>query len=106
MKRVLTLLSLILPLSVAAQIYSSTDKNGNPVFSDVPTEGAVEIKLSEPTTVDSLAVDPSLNIPPSGPKKVEKFHYEEITITSPKNDEAIRDNTGNITITATIKPGL
>ena len=107
MKYLGLLIALILSVNLNAQIYRSIDKDGNPVFSDVETEGAEEVELTKPTEVESLHVAP---LPPransSRNKREKAFEYESILITSPMDDEAIRDNSGSITITASIEPQL
>ena len=66
-----------------------------------------KLKLSEPTEVESLHVNP---LPPrensSRNKRERAFEYESILITTPMDDEAIRNNSGSVTITASIEPQL
>ena len=101
------LIAFTLSVNTNAQIYRSIDKDGNAVFSDVPTDGAEEIELAEPTTVESLSVAPLPTTTNSSRNEREKsFEYGPLVIITPKDDEAIRENTGNITVTATIQPDL
>lgn len=107
MKYLGLLIVLAMSVNTNGQIYRSVDKHGNPVFSDVPTEGAEEIELTEPTEVESLDVAP---LPPLATQSQDQadmpFKYESLVITAPEDDQAVRDNAGNVTITALIKPGL
>ena len=100
-------MALVISANANAQIYRSIDKHGNPVFSDVPTEGAEEVELTETTEVESLGVTP---LPPSTSSSKDQadlpFKYESLVITTPEDDQAVRDNAGNVTITASIEPGL
>ena len=52
------LLPLLMGLSSTgyAQVYKSTDADGNVVFSDTPAAGSEEIQVSEPNVADSVEV--------------------------------------------------
>ena len=107
MKYIGLLIALGFSVNITAQIYRSIDKDGNAVFSDVPIEGAEEIELTEPTPVESLSVNPlpaRENSSRNNPEKA--FQYASIIITTPMDDEAIRDNSGSVTITVSIAPQL
>ena len=107
MKNLCLLIALIFSVNLNAQIYRTIDKDGNAVFSDVETDGSEEIELTEPSQVESLSVNP---LPPrensSRDKREKAFKYESIVITSPNDDEALRNNSGSITINASIEPQL
>lgn len=102
----ITLLSilLLLMLPVSAGIYKSVDENGNVVFSDQPSAGAEEIEKKEIMTVPSTV--PDIDFSRGEDEKSEQEPYENIAITSPANDSAIRDNAGNISVNIATKPAL
>lgn len=54
------LFALLLSLSSSAfaQVYQSTDEQGNPSFSDTPSAGSTEIKIPETNTGDAVKVPP------------------------------------------------
>ena len=54
------LFALLLSLSSSAfaQVYQSTDEEGNPSFSDTPSAGSTEIKIPETNTGDAIKVPP------------------------------------------------
>ena len=91
--------------SGAQEIYRSVDKDGNVIFSDVPTKGAAKVQLKETTTIKSLKVESS---PETGsvPEKTEIIPYKSIAITTPADDEAIRDNAGNVGVQVALEPSL
>lgn len=91
--------------SGAQDIYRTVDQNGNVIFSDVPTKGAEKIQLKETTTIKSLDSVPSTVVTPAPPKEA-AFSYKSISITTPANDEAIRDNTGDVSIKVEVEPTL
>lgn len=93
----------ILVLSVAhAQVYRSTDQDGNPVYSDTPSApDAQELKL------------PPVNIIPSGPSgldfevKQPEFDlekYRTLEIVAPQNDATVFINTANLPIEVKLLP--
>ena len=54
------LFALLLSLSSSAfaQVYQSTDEQGNTSFSDTPSAGSTEIKIPETNTGDAIEVPP------------------------------------------------
>ena len=92
---------------VAAQIYSWTDAEGNRVYSDQPRPGASTVELKptnvvEPTSSSSAVQsrDNSRDQPRSGSV------YQQLSITDPANDSAIRSNEGDLTLTVVTEPPL
>jgi hypothetical protein len=103
----LTNLSLALCLSslVSAQtVYRSVDKDGNPVFSDTPTEGAEEIILKEVPTIKSTSVP--ITSQPEKSQDTKIITYTALKVTSPSNDEVIRENSGDVNIVVELQPDL
>ncbi|HEX7028433.1 MAG TPA: DUF4124 domain-containing protein [Gammaproteobacteria bacterium] len=92
----------ILVLSVAeAQVYRSTDEDGNPVYSDTPGTNAQELKL------------PPVNIIPSGPTELnfevkqpefDLEKYRTLEIVAPQNDASVFINTANLPIEVKLLP--
>jgi hypothetical protein len=108
MRRLILVLCLTLATGVAQgqKIYKYVLPDGKVVYSDTPPPdaGAEKVELSPLQTFSA---------PPAAPlgsgdreKKKEGESYEEFTITKPANDETIRDNGGNISISLSLKPGL
>lgn len=88
---------------VQAQVYRSIGKDGSVVYSDQPSEGAVEVQVKELETVKSLETPPL----PDKPKAQEKKDiYSALKITSPENDMAVRDNAGDLDVSVSVKPAL
>ncbi len=86
-----------------AEIYRSIDENGNVVFTDKPSAGAELIEVDELQTIQPPPVGDFEYTPP--PAKPEP-KYTEVSITSPQDDMAIRDNGGNVTVSIMTKPAL
>jgi hypothetical protein len=73
------LLPLLWSLSCVAfaQVYKSTDADGNVVFSDTPAEGSEEVKISEPNVADPVEV-PEYVPPAPEPQVVEEQPPAEV----------------------------
>ena len=69
----LLLFPLLLGLSctAAAQVYKSTDADGNVVFSDTPAADSEEVEISEPNIADPVEVPENVPPPEPPPKAVE-----------------------------------
>ncbi|MEX2523364.1 MAG: DUF4124 domain-containing protein [Gammaproteobacteria bacterium] len=93
-----------LAAAASADVYRSVDENGNIIYSDTPSEGAEKIELREAQTVESQPGTESFRYEP--PESKPPPRYKEVAITSPQNDEAIRANSGNITISMSVNPSL
>ncbi len=91
-----------------AQIYSTTDAEGNRVFSDQPGPGASKVELPPtnviprtPTAASTRDTSDNDNAP-SGNDVV----YQQLSITSPAHDSSLRSNEGDLTLTVVTDPPL
>jgi len=69
----LVLLPLMLGLSCSAlaQVYKSTDADGNVIFSDTPAAGSEEVEITAPNVGDPVEVPANVTAPEPKPKAVE-----------------------------------
>ena len=58
-----------LSCTVLAQVYKSTDADGNVIFSDTPAADSVEVEITEPNIADPVEVPKY--VPPPEPKAIE-----------------------------------
>ncbi len=100
------------PLALADSIYQSTAPDGSVVFSDNPSEGAVEIKL-KPLTTYSAKEAVSKNkatkntAANADPSTKDAGDYKVFIITNPANDATLPTGAaGNITIQTKLEPTL
>lgn len=85
-------------------VYRSIDKNGNAVFTDQATENAQEIEIKETATYTETV--PTYT-PTSKTKNVYKsIGYTSLSILQPASEEAIRSNSGNLTVSYSLQPAL
>jgi hypothetical protein len=90
-----------------AEIYKHTNPDGSVEFADVPkSKDAKPVELPPlPTFIPpSSSPTPLLSQPDSATKQA--VRYTSVTITSPTDDTAIRNNAGNIRINVTTEPPL
>ncbi len=102
----LIILLMILPGLSFAEIYKSTDRDGNVTYTDIPPEQyAEELELPEIniTHPPPVSVEPKSQKPQS---KLGQNKYHSLDIVQPSNDEVIRDNAGNIVLAVRLSPRL
>ncbi|MBF8270754.1 MAG: hypothetical protein HW386_2463 [Gammaproteobacteria bacterium] len=87
-----------------AQVYRSVDKDGNVIFTDQATEGAVKVEIKELETIKSL--ETTSPAPSQAQDQTQEKIYDSLEITNPQNDLAIRENAGNLTVTVAVTPEL
>lgn len=104
MRSLIYMVLVALASAASADVYRSVDEDGNIIYSDTPSEGAEKIELREAQTVESQPGTESFEYEP--PKSDPPPRYKEIAITSPQDDEAVRANSGDITIQISINPSL
>lgn len=101
----LALLLFLIATLAHATVYKWVDENGKVHFSDKPVKNAEVVELKENTQnnikLPEVTVLPSTQSAP----EPEKVSYK-IQITSPGEEESIRNNEGNITLIANIEPQL
>lgn len=88
----------------AADVYRSVDENGHVVFSDKPSPGAEKVDIPPPQTMPAEQVK-NPDIKPSVHKQTSPG-YKNLAIVSPKNQQAIRANDGNVTVSVAVNPPL
>jgi len=97
-----------------AAVYQYQDEEGNIIFSDKPVPGSIERKIQSPTIIKIQTDDKVKKIEKPensafGDVKIKEKKakpYSKFSIISPKEDEAIRDNLGNVSFVLSIKPKL
>jgi len=108
--RLLFISLLFLAFAASADIYRWTDHEGNTAFGDNPPEGvdARPVHVQPPTTVPALpdAREILQRGQDSGETDTTTQPYERLRIASPGDDEAVRANNGNFTVSVEIAPEL
>jgi hypothetical protein len=106
MRTLIFIASLIIAFTSQAALYKWVDENGEVIYSDQPpTKDAKE--LVPPPIMSTPAVKYTPKQKPEEKTEEEvATTYTEFKITSPAQDETIRDNAGNISLTLSIAPAL
>lgn len=102
MKTLLLIIAALFATSIGAEVYRSVDEDGNVVFTDKPGPDSELIQVDKLPTVKS----PARKFEYTPPKKKPGPVYSDVSIVSPANDEAIRDNAGNVTVNVATTPAL
>lgn len=107
-------LALLIALPAQAAIYRTVDAAGNITYTDQPPAGEVaadtrtiseEIEVQAPNTfIDTTP--PTPYEPWDPPAEDDVIGYQSLVITAPPDDEAFRDNAGNVVIRSQLTPKL
>ncbi len=105
--------AILAPSLVTAEIYKTRDAQGNVVFTDVPPKDQSEtVKLSEssnytpPVAQDSASTQSAPPQDEEDDEEAEPTTYSTVSISSPAPEEAVRENSGNVTVTVRSAPRL
>ncbi|MCW8832266.1 MAG: DUF4124 domain-containing protein [Colwellia sp.] len=102
------LLLTLLALSIATPVNASTAKiyvwrneKGELVYSDTPRPGAEEVKTKPGNVIESSTTVETQVLDIKTKEIAENYH---VVINHPKDNATIRDNTGSVYISGSIKP--
>ena len=105
MKMLAFVLCLVLPWAAvqAQKVFRVVQPDGTVEFTDVPPSNrpAEEIQVQPLNTMPGIAPAPETST-----QAVDNRGYSNFRITSPGNEEAIRDNAGNVNVDLKLEPSL
>jgi len=106
---ILVLFGLLAAASAFSQAYRWVDEDGVTHYSDVPTEGAEEVQLSEYSRNTGARLyrerAPSAAAAQE-PATDQPFKYQSITISSPAPEETLWNIDGVLNVSVALSPGL
>ena len=104
----IVILSLLLSMQATAAVYKKVNPDGSVEFSDIPQNNSEEIEIKPVQTIPAIKLPPSAETTKAEAETetMETFRYKSLEIISPKNDEAVRENTGQLMVTAKLEPEL
>lgn len=106
MTRILCIALLILPALVSAQIYKTTDKHGNVVYTDQPSKTGTAHETIELKETNTAPPPPEVVRPaPVADNESEETNYT-VEITSPAHEVTIPNGPGNFPLVASLEPAL
>ena len=90
-------------LNAETTVYKSKDANGNPIFTDKAASSAETLKINDPITFPAEQIKKDAarfdyQNSKSEADAQEPFQYETLQISSPANEETIRQNAGNLQV--------
>jgi len=109
MYRLLILALLLTPLAGHAQVYRTTDEQGNVIFSDAPPAGSGQAERIEIPETNTTPPPPSWPEPPAEPEpepEEEGPVSYEVAIIIPLNETSFPMGPGNFSVEAKVKPAL
>ena len=89
-------------------VYKSVGPDGTVTFTDQPRPGAEKLEIREPKTVaPSAGATRALEGARGTPEEASaEAAYTEFAIVSPTDDQAIRANNGNVSVSMSLAPSL
>ena len=104
MVRLLLLLALTVSSVASAQVYRTTDEQGNVIFTDTPPPGgAEEVKLNRTNTTPATELAEPPEPTEEEPAEEEDIEYT-IRISAPADGSTIPMGTGSFTVIAATNP--
>ncbi len=91
----------------APTIFKTIDENGNPIFTDRPSEEqkAEPVELKPMSTVELTPATTTTDSQPEPAKQTEPSSYNSLQILTPRHGDTIRDTT-NFEVVAAVAPEL
>lgn len=94
-------------VNASARIYKHVDKDGNITYTDVPDSTTDKVVKEKPmTTFKPVTIPTTTNNNDEKSKKSSTVTYDSLSITSPRENDIIRANSGTITVAVRSLPGL
>ncbi len=107
MRKLLTLILLLLALPCGAEIYKWVDDDGNVHYGDHPAaDQKNQIIKPMPISTYSSGYRKPGTTTSKKTKKSEETRYTQLTIAQPQDDAAIRSNNGQLAVTLNMTPAL
>ena len=105
MKNYLALMICLPSLVFANDVYRCTDDEGKTYYSDRACEGGKKMILPPTQTYTPSPTQRTFRYTPLK-KEADQAGYDAVSISTPAHDSTIRDNTGRVTVSVSIKPAL
>lgn len=84
------ILAAVLSGPASAEVYESKDAQGNTVFSDMPSQGAAEVKVPPTNSADPVAITPRPPPSPETPTKPRKSSANPVGSEHEERDDDYR----------------
>lgn len=102
----LAFLTFLVSTPLLAEVYKSTDAEGNVIYTDrPPSKDAEAVDIPPPTTYTPVKI-PKAPATQSKPAPQGFKGYKSVRISSPEHDSTLTDPSGRLELTIAIEPGL
>ncbi len=89
-----------------AEIYKTTNADGEVIFSDQPSPGAEQVQLPELPTYSAPSAHTRARTTSAAQKQPPKSHYQSMVFTTPEDDATLRTNLGDVSASVSLQPVL
>jgi hypothetical protein len=89
-----------------AEVYKSTNADGEVIFSDQPSPGAEQVQLPELPTYSAPPLRTPGRTSGAGQKPAAQSLYQSMVFTTPEDDATVRNNLGALSATVSLQPEL
>ncbi|POF40035.1 penicillin-binding protein [Pseudomonas laurylsulfativorans] len=97
----------LIALPASAEVFMYVDAQGNRGFTDQPKSGnAKRVALTKSNQMSARPITAAPLIAATTPEEQPVFHYDLLRILVPEPDATIRNNAGEVIVSATNEPGL
>jgi len=93
-------------LLAQTRVYKTVGPNGQILFSDKPQPDAQAIEVQPAQTYTPAPMPPAGDKKGTPPGKAAGIAYSRLSVSAPKNNEAVRANDGNLTVELSLEPAL
>ncbi|MGD2112766.1 MAG: DUF4124 domain-containing protein [Gammaproteobacteria bacterium] len=98
-------LLVLLAATAQAEVYKSTNADGEVIYSDVPTLGAKRMQMPELPTYTPAPLPVATAAPADATPAVDAG-YSTMALDKPRNEESIRSNAGILNVAVSLEPEL
>jgi Domain of unknown function (DUF4124) len=110
-RSIFAVLALLASVPVLADAYKWVDEDGITHYSDIPSEGAEVVDLSEYNRKTGAQIYKAPATAPASvsgqqPAAAQPFKYESLSITSPGPEQTLWNIEGVLTVNLALEPGL
>lgn len=107
LKPAVVFIALASSLLAQAEVYKSTDANGNVTYTDQPDKNTRPVDVRDTNSIPAVKIsEPDKDAAESPSTDTETVTYRSVRVVEPANDSSIPHGPGNFTVSASSKPEL
>ncbi len=107
LKPAVVFIALASSLLAQAEVYKSTDANGNVTYTDQPDKNTRPVDVRDTNSIPAVKIsEPDKDAAGSPSTETETVTYRSVRVVEPADDSGIPHGPGNFTVSASSKPEL